>query len=398
MRLNNTRKRQLLNLFCLLFIFFVQSIKAQSSESSTSIREFSIDLGSITSKSLTTAIIEKNQPGLPVQGELIQSDLELLERQQTMAWSTIMTETFEGSWPASGWTTSSNYTNGTGTPITWAPETYHKYAGTKSAFPHGSAMDPAINWSYTANPGGVITSQMIYGPFNLSDASDANLTFMLSYQLGAGDQVVWLASTNGTNFYGSGYSGGSIYPNWTSITFDLKSVPTLGNICGQSAVYIMLLYNADDVQDFNEAAYIDNISLQKDVVVPPPVANFSGSPTSGTAPLAVNFTDASTGSITSRSWNFGDGGTSASTSPSHTYSSGGTYTVSLTVTGPGGSDTETKSNYITATSPTPPPVANFSGSPTSGIAPLAVNFTDACTGSICSSRWSFGDGGTSTST
>jgi ligand-binding sensor domain-containing protein len=35
-----------------------------------------------------------------------------------------------------------------------------------------------------------------------------------------------------------------------------------------------------------------------------PVADFSGSPTSGDEPLTVNFTDASTGSITSHSWNF----------------------------------------------------------------------------------------------
>ena len=68
---------------------------------------------------------------------------------------------------------------------------------------------------------------------------------------------------------------------------------------------------------------------------PAPVANFSGSPTSGTEPLTVNFTDLSTGSITSWAWTFGDGGTSTAQNPSHTYTSAGTYTVALTVTGPG---------------------------------------------------------------
>ena len=42
---------------------------------------------------------------------------------------------------------------------------------------------------------------------------------------------------------------------------------------------------------------------------PPPVAEFSGSPTSGTEPLTVDFTDLSTGSVDSWSWTFGDGGT-----------------------------------------------------------------------------------------
>jgi len=126
---------------------------------------------------------------------------------------------------------------------------------------------------------------------------------------------------------------------------------------------------------------------------PPPVANFSGSPTSGCAPLAVSFTDQSTGDITSWSWDFGDGGTSTQQNPSHTYNSGGQYTVSLTVTGPGGSDTNTKTNYITVNVG---PTADFSGSPTSGVEPLTVSFTDLSTGGATSWSWDFGDGGTST--
>ena len=75
---------------------------------------------------------------------------------------------------------------------------------------------------------------------------------------------------------------------------------------------------------------------------PPPVADFVGTPTSGTAPLTVTFTDQSTNSPTAWSWNFGDGGTSTAQNPSHTYTAAGTYTVSLTATNAGGSDTETK--------------------------------------------------------
>lgn len=77
-----------------------------------------------------------------------------------------------------------------------------------------------------------------------------------------------------------------------------------------------------------------------------PLANFSASYTSGTLPLTVIFTDNSTGIINNWSWNFGDGTTSAVQNPSHTYRSAGSYTVELTVTGPGGSDTETKSEHI----------------------------------------------------
>ena len=82
-----------------------------------------------------------------------------------------------------------------------------------------------------------------------------------------------------------------------------------------------------------------------------PDAHFSASPTSGAAPLTVNFTDQSTGQITSWSWDFGDGSTSTEQNPSHTYTDGGSYTVSLTVTGPGGSDTETKTGFISVITP-----------------------------------------------
>ncbi len=125
-----------------------------------------------------------------------------------------------------------------------------------------------------------------------------------------------------------------------------------------------------------------------------PVAQFTGSPTSGTFPLMVNFTNTSTGSITSYAWTFGDGGTSTLPAPSHTYAAAGVYTVSLTVTGPGGSNTQTRSNYVTVTAPAP--VAQFTGSPTSGASPLTVAFTNTSTGSITSYAWTFGDGGTST--
>ena len=70
--------------------------------------------------------------------------------------------------------------------------------------------------------------------------------------------------------------------------------------------------------------------------------------------MAVNFSDTSTGSVTAWSWDFGDTVTSALQNPSHTYTGVGTYTVSLTVTGPGGSDTLSMPNYIRPADATPP--------------------------------------------
>ena len=78
-----------------------------------------------------------------------------------------------------------------------------------------------------------------------------------------------------------------------------------------------------------------------------PTAAFSGTPLIGNAPLLVAFTDASTGTgLSTWAWNFGDGGTSGLQNPGHTYVAPGTYTVSLTVTGTNGNDTQTENNYI----------------------------------------------------
>jgi len=45
-------------------------------------------------------------------------------------------------------------------------------------------------------------------------------------------------------------------------------------------------------------------------------------------------------------WNFGDSTTSTLQNPFHNSNDPGTYTISLTVTGPTGSDTESKTNFI----------------------------------------------------
>jgi len=95
---------------------------------------------------------------------------------------------------------------------------------------------------------------------------------------------------------------------------------------------------------FNDVG--ENYTILATFSVPAPVADFSASPTSGKLPLSVVFANTSTGNITSITWDFGDGSTSTSENPTHTYSSAGSYTVQLTVSGPGGSDTETKTDYI----------------------------------------------------
>ncbi len=62
------------------------------------------------------------------------------------------------------------------------------------------------------------------------------------------------------------------------------------------------------------------------------------------------------------------------------------------MTGPGGSNTQTRTNYVTVGTPA---LAQFTGTPTKGKAPQTVAFTNSSTGSITSYAWTFGDGTTS---
>jgi PKD repeat protein len=127
----------------------------------------------------------------------------------------------------------------------------------------------------------------------------------------------------------------------------------------------------------------------------PPVAAFTASPTSGPRPLTVVFTDTSTGAVDTWLWSFGDGVTSTLWNPTHTYTATGVYTVALIVSGPGGSDSVTHTNYINVRNPIPAQ-ADFTANPATGVRPLTVVFTNASTGDYSISLWDFGDGVTST--
>ena len=126
-----------------------------------------------------------------------------------------------------------------------------------------------------------------------------------------------------------------------------------------------------------------------------PAAAFSGTPTSGIAPLTVQFTDQSspgTKPITAWAWDFGDGSTSTDPSPSHTYTAGGAYTVSLRVTTAAGESTETKAGYINADNSIPPSgtvLINGNRSATNTtLVSLALTWTPGSGGNVVRMRFS----------
>jgi PKD repeat protein len=127
-----------------------------------------------------------------------------------------------------------------------------------------------------------------------------------------------------------------------------------------------------------------------------PTADFSSDRTAGNVPMPVQFTDRSVGEITSWAWNFGDGSTSSAQNPLHTYTSGGRFTVSLAVSGPGGSNAMVKLDHIVANVPGALDV-DFVADVTSGSAPLRVRFRAInVSGQALTGTFDFGDGTTGT--
>jgi PKD repeat protein len=127
----------------------------------------------------------------------------------------------------------------------------------------------------------------------------------------------------------------------------------------------------------------------------PVAAAFTAAPLNGTAPLTVSFTNLSSGDYDTCFWDFGDAETGqACEHPTHIYTTHGVYTVTLSLSGPGGSDSITRAAYVHVYAP---PVASFSAMPTTGTPPLDVHFTNLSTGDYDTCLWDFGDGSTSQS-
>jgi PKD repeat protein len=184
-------------------------------------------------------------------------------------------------------------------------------------------------------------------------------------------------------------AGSSDVTNWSWNFGDLStgSGENTSHIYASPGVYTVSL-EASSASGNDTESKTDYITVYQE-----PTVNFHTDITSGPAPFSVTFvddTDSHGVTITGWSWDFGDGGTSTDQSHTHVYSYGGTYSVKLTVTTAYGERSYTRSNYISVDGP---PRADFTGTPTVGLAPLNVAFADASKYStpITDWSWNFGD-------
>ena len=164
----------------------------------------------------------------------------------------IIYEDFESSFPGS-WDVFDNE-SGYG-EYYWDKRNCRPYAGGFSGWgigagAEGSALSCGVDYPDNAE------AWMVYGPFSLANATDADMTLKLWLNAESSwDFVCRLYSTDGTNYDGWCTSGDT--EGWIDRDLDLSS------LAGQSSVWVALIFDSDGSIHYAEGGYVDDILVRK---------------------------------------------------------------------------------------------------------------------------------------
>jgi hypothetical protein len=182
----------------------------------------------------------------------------------TAGWTTIFSDDLEGTFP-SAWNVFDN-DGGVYGEYYWAKKNCRPYAGNYSAWVVGGGLDGSILPCNNEYPNDA-QSWMVYGPFSLEEATYAEFVFM--YWLNTEPDFDYFfvgASLDNSIFYGEFVSGSQ---DWTEKNFDLTKVDTLGDLTGETAVWVAIVFQSDGSVLFPEGAYVDDIELRQFIGVDP---------------------------------------------------------------------------------------------------------------------------------
>jgi len=186
---------------------------------------------------------------------------------------TIMTEDFESDWPGAGW----DLIDQAGTGHLWGVDDYKPHWGSYSMW-EASAGDNAVDPEFSNYPHNMGTWAR-YGPFDLSDATSAELFFYHSVNTAeTDDHLYWGSSGDGSAFDGYIASGG--IGLWWPQSLDLSAH------LGDSTVWIAFLFESDAALN-DKGAFVDDVELTKNIVPenPPEITDI----TPGTGPSGAGF-------------------------------------------------------------------------------------------------------------
>lgn len=185
----------------------------------------------------------------------------------TPGWTVIVAESFEGfeeNFPGLLWEVKDDDGAKNG-EYRWDEDDYRAHSGSRSAWPARggiNGLDPETN-NYPTS----LNSWMNYGPFDLRDASLAQLRFWVWMQSNdSQDQLCWYASSDRADWRlgGCEFDTRDVMDkvHWVSKTFDLGTIPGL---VGNSSVWIRFRFVSDSDANVNTGPLVDDIVLEKKI-------------------------------------------------------------------------------------------------------------------------------------
>lgn len=171
----------------------------------------------------------------------------------------LLSDGFEGAFPGP-WSVFDN-NGGANGQVFWDDTNFRSDVGNWSVWCADGGADASARGSDYSNN---MDSWLVFGPFNLSDAASGRLSFRYWNRSEDNfDYFQYFVSVDGTLYHGfqtSGDSGG-----WRSGAIDFASVPTLGDVTGDSSVWVAFVFKSDNsVTD--EGAYVDEVRVEKTVL------------------------------------------------------------------------------------------------------------------------------------
>lgn len=177
----------------------------------------------------------------------------------TPGWQIIASQDFEDGFPGA-WVVY----DGNGTDhgeYVWDQRDCRSYAGSYSGWgtgggAQGASLSCGSDYPHDAD------SWMVYGPFDLTEAIAGELRFQLWLNTESpNDTLFYGASVDGAYFSGLVVSGST--QGWMDIGLDLSDVPLLGDLLGQSQVWVALAFSSDGSTAYAEGGYVDDIVLRR---------------------------------------------------------------------------------------------------------------------------------------
>ncbi len=201
-------------------------------------------------------VVRLTLPGAPLLGPPAASGAAALGRRGEKTETALLAESFEATWPASPW----RLTHADGAAaVDWGQSDLRASAGTLSAWCAGAGADaPQPGQPVPVNT----ESWAIVGPFDLSDATTASLSFDLWLRTEQfHDLFMWLVSVDGRSF--SGHARSTDTDGWRAVSSDLGDWPDIGDVAGHSHVWVAFVYQSDHSTAL-EGAYLDEVALMAD--------------------------------------------------------------------------------------------------------------------------------------